>query len=367
MTRQADNPPPVPASSCQPESRRELSVLNRVASSDGAPDLVSVIVPAWNAERTLERAVRSIQQQTYQNLEIIVVDDGSTDATWALAQRLQTADTRIKTIHRTMNGGVSAARNEALRAARGDFIYLVDSDDSVAAAAIETMLRLLRENDGDIVALSKFRVLPSRGVDGAVVSSQQALDALARLDFPTSVWACMFTSQVVDGLRFNERLHLFEDAFYVASALKRCRRVVMTDLPLYEYSPVKTGANGMPFGPAWLSALDAYNELRKLDTRQSYVDSLAVFGAHLLRSFVGRIARGNVAREVGPEEFRRVTRLSRSLVRQGAISNANLVCQKKALILLCSVDARLVRGALIRIIRWSATGMYGVSSPCPRM
>jgi len=104
--------------------------------------LVSVVVPAYNAAATLDETLRSVRGQSHANLEIIVVDDGSTDATFALAQAHADADPRLRVI-RQKNAGVAAARNTGWRAARSDFIALVDSDDLWAPALIEKQLAAL--------------------------------------------------------------------------------------------------------------------------------------------------------------------------------------------------------------------------------
>ena len=100
---------------------------------------VSVIVPVYKAEGTIEAAVKSIQAQTYENLEIILVDDGSPDKSGQICDRLAQDDIRIKVIHKE-NGGVSSARNEGIRQATSDFLCFVDSDDEIEKTMVEKLL-----------------------------------------------------------------------------------------------------------------------------------------------------------------------------------------------------------------------------------
>ena len=107
---------------------------------------VSVIVPIYMVEPYLKRAVDSIRNQTYQNLEIILVDDGSKDQCGRICDDYAKADNRIVVIHKE-NGGLSDARNAGLDIARGEYIMFVDSDDYIASDCVETLLGCLKEHD----------------------------------------------------------------------------------------------------------------------------------------------------------------------------------------------------------------------------
>ena len=111
--------------------------------------LITVIVPVYNVEKYLEKCVRSILDQTYTNLEIFLVDDGSTDSSGLICDNFAALDSRIKVIHKK-NGGLSDARNVALDQMKGDYVTFVDSDDYVDAKYIEVMYDTLINHDSDI-------------------------------------------------------------------------------------------------------------------------------------------------------------------------------------------------------------------------
>ena len=100
-------------------------------------DLISIIIPVYNVEKYLERCVKSVINQTYKNLEIILVDDGAKDNSGKMCDELSKLDSRIKVIHKE-NGGLSDARNFGLKIATGDYIGFVDSDDYIADDMYET-------------------------------------------------------------------------------------------------------------------------------------------------------------------------------------------------------------------------------------
>lgn len=112
-------------------------------------DLISVIIPVYNVEPYLENCVRSVMRQTYQNIEILLVDDGSTDQSGAICDRLSAEDPRIRVFHKP-NGGVSSARNMGLMHTQGAYVSYVDADDSVSKHYIEYLYFLAKENGADI-------------------------------------------------------------------------------------------------------------------------------------------------------------------------------------------------------------------------
>ena len=107
--------------------------------------MISVIIPVYNVQDTLERAVESVQNQTYQNIEVILVNDGSTDSSGQICDELAATDERIRVIHKP-NGGLSSARNAGIEAAKGEFLSFLDSDDYFDANLYKEFSRDLKEN-----------------------------------------------------------------------------------------------------------------------------------------------------------------------------------------------------------------------------
>ena len=116
--------------------------------------LISVIVPVYNVEDYLDACVTSITTQSYSNLEILLIDDGSTDRSGDMCDSLALSDSRIRVLHKT-NGGLSDARNHGIDIATGSFIVFVDSDDTISPDAISTLYSLAAEHNADI-AMATF-------------------------------------------------------------------------------------------------------------------------------------------------------------------------------------------------------------------
>src|SRR5205085_2446307 len=122
---------------------------------------VSVVVPIYNVEHYLEECLESLAAQTFQDLEVVMVDDGSTDGSAAIAEAFAARDPRFKLMTRP-NGGLSAARNTGLEAATGEFLAFVDSDDVVAPDAYEKLVATLDKTGSDFAAGNAHRLLGTR-------------------------------------------------------------------------------------------------------------------------------------------------------------------------------------------------------------
>ena len=120
-------------------------------------ELISIIIPIYNVEKYLHCCINSVIRQTYKNLEIILIDDGSPDNCGKICDEYAKKDNRIKVIHKE-NGGLSSARNAGLDIAKGEYISFVDSDDYVAENFIEKLYKLCKENDADIAECDFYRI-----------------------------------------------------------------------------------------------------------------------------------------------------------------------------------------------------------------
>ena len=202
---------------------------------------VSIIVPVYNAEKTLARCVRSLMAQTYRNLEILLVNDGSRDQSPAICQRFAQEDGRIRVIDKP-NGGVSSARNAGLDAARGDFVMFCDSDDWVEPDWCESMVSLC--GPGDMVICEIARA------DLETEHDAETEDAERRelLHYPLlacSLWNKLFLRPAIEeaGLRFHEKLRLGEDLCFVLAYLCQINgKLRFLYRPLYHYDVSTEGS-----------------------------------------------------------------------------------------------------------------------------
>jgi len=201
---------------------------------------ISVIVPVYNCAEYVERCIRSIMAQTYTNLEIICVDDGSTDNSGDILDNLAIEDSRIRVIHQE-NGGASAARNAGIDVASGDLFTFVDSDDTIEPDMYEVMLPLFTDDNVDIVHCGYKRIYS----DGAVKDvngtgkkvRQNRFDAASCLLsgrlFVGSLCNKLFKARLFSDLRFDTTLAINEDVLANAALFSRANDAVYYDVGKY--------------------------------------------------------------------------------------------------------------------------------------
>lgn len=184
--------------------------------------LISVIVPVYNMELYLDKCIQSIINQTYRNLEIILVDDGSTDRSLLLCEQYADSDRRIKVIHKT-NGGLSSARNAGLDACSGDYVGFVDSDDWIDSAMYETLMHICNDQDtiatiGMVQINNSGIIMRSTNFSNTVVPADTILRNIFLRRESSSVCCRLFPRRKIGDVRFDET-KLNEDFLFLVSVL----------------------------------------------------------------------------------------------------------------------------------------------------
>lgn len=231
--------------------------------------LISVIVPAYNAEAFLDQCLESIVAQSYSHLEILVVDDGSTDGTGSLCDQWARRDERIRIIHQT-NGGHSAARNAALDVMTGELVTMVDSDDILHPEFAATLLEVMRHTDADIAVgdyipfYHDFPDFPD-AVEGEAIrrfNRHEAIQAvLYQQGLTHSPWGRLFKASLFDGIRFPLGI-IYEDLAIIYPLLCRCSLVVSIKRKLYGYRQHESNSMRV-FSPRRTAVLDVCEQLEE--------------------------------------------------------------------------------------------------------
>lgn len=206
---------------------------------------VSVVIPVWNGEKVIETCLNSVTCQSLRDMEIIVVDDGSTDGTERVLRRLAERDSRIRII-RQPNAGVSAARNAGIAACTGEYIRFVDADDTLPSGSMAHLVERMRETDSDLVLAAYNEIVGPARRERCLVKSEEAMgvdDMLPSLNryansfFYGVLWNKLFRRDIIQGkgVRFIGGLNWGEDFAFVCAYLAHARRVTYSTRTVYDY------------------------------------------------------------------------------------------------------------------------------------
>lgn len=245
---------------------------------DSREPLVSVIVPVYNGQNYLENCIRSIEGQTYRNLEVIIINDGSSDGTADVCDALLGDYDNVRVIA-TDDLGVSAARNAGLDKAEGELVAFVDADDRLHPDMLRMLSECMTRTESDIVGCRFFEWRDETEWEQAVrmeSAEEQAVtydaDAYLReclLQGNSRCWSKLYRMETIGGMRFREGLSIGEDMLFVLKVLARADRITEMDYQGYGYCQNPQGAINRAFTPRYMDQITCWRlareEVRRLD------------------------------------------------------------------------------------------------------
>lgn len=226
-------------------------------------ETISIVIPVYKVAQYLEQCILSVVNQTYKNLEILLIDDGSPDESGMICDQWAKKDSRIKVIHKK-NGGLSDTRNTGLNMCNGEFIAFVDSDDFIAPAMMEELIAVLKKEEADIAECNYLcfsnnqDLFKSKSIRKVTdYSAEEALDLLLdETEFKYVVWNKLYRKNILGSLRFEVgKLH--EDVFFTYQVFGVCKKIIKLEVPLYCYRQRNDSIMGNMFSIHNLDSLDA--------------------------------------------------------------------------------------------------------------
>lgn len=216
---------------------------------DYIKNLVSIIIPVYNVEEYLDKCLESIINQTYKNIEVILIDDGSTDKSGEICDIYSEKDERIKVIHQK-NGGVCRARNAGLKSFKGEYVMFVDPDDYIDYDCIEVCLSSMID-DIDLVCFSYITEYQNRSVyrkiSGDKVFSIDNNFNLCSEYYMGTVWGALYRAGVLENLYFDSALYFGEDSLFICQAMLNCRKIKFINKYFYHCVYRKNSASNGQF------------------------------------------------------------------------------------------------------------------------
>lgn len=252
---------------------------------------VAIIIPAYNVEKYIHRAIESSINQTYHNIEIIVVDDGSTDSTFDIIHSYAAKDDRIRPFCQP-NGGVSGARNKALDMCQSDYVLFLDSDDWLELSAVKELVCKIDPKETEKLLVSSgcyyayldndkiSRIIPDEPICDTALSSEEVLLFVGQRKYNLrSSCYKLFNMSIIKAynLRFDIKIKHGEDGLFVFEYLKHIDKFIYFHDPLWNILERPGSATTSPYNSSKLSAVTAVEKMLVYDNSNELKDRLQVF------------------------------------------------------------------------------------------
>lgn len=201
--------------------------------------LISIIIPMYNAEKYITECIDSILEQKYKNFEIVIIDDGSSDNSIHICEKLREKDERI-VIYKQINKGVSCARNKGLEMARGEYICFVDSDDVVSKEYLNTLFQMICYKDVDCAIVGSCSLIEEFEQGENTLTLFEGKEEILRelhdgRNYHGQVWGKLFKKSLVGDIKFNSTFYINEDMAFVQEYFLKSKRVYLCKKKYYFY------------------------------------------------------------------------------------------------------------------------------------
>ncbi len=311
------------------------------------PPLLSVIVPVYNVAPYVEACLNSIVCQTYENLEILVVDDASTDGSYDICKRLAAIDNRITLIRHSENYGLSAARNTAMKMAHGEYLCFVDSDDTTEKNMYSTICSAALKTNADIVVCGYNNIDESGKTINSCFPSEKCIrmKGIDKIKYNIStsdncVWNKFYKRKMFDDVIFPVG-KTFEDIFIMYKLFDEANEIYLIPDRLYNYRIRNTGITLRPFTNTNLDIVEAYLERYNYITLKYPGSEILIreAGRHLIDNFLYCFMRA--FKEDKIEKYERELKRSADSIRNIDRSQFDLSAEKENTVNLILKDFRL--------------------------
>lgn len=309
-------------------------------------DLVSIVIPIYNVESYLDRCINSVVLQTYENVEIILIDDGSTDRSSEICDEWAARDSRIVVIHK-QNAGLGMARNSGIDKARGKYIFFFDSDDYVDTDIVRKCVENAQKNDSDVVIYGRYCVYEDGRIGKGEIKTEKTVytDEMINnellpgmftydMGFGVSAWGRMYRLDIINenGIRFvSEREIISEDAYFTLEFFPRVTRASILKENLYYY----------------YNRISSLSRIYKKD-RQKYND-------HFLKKALQYVENENLPQKLSVHIMARYQKFTVSTLKQ--VVMADLPSKSKRAALNEIFDSEMLRQTLrLDVLSFHSTG-----------
>ncbi len=268
-------------------------------------DLVTIIVPIYNSEKTIGKTIESIINQTYNNLEILLIDDCSQDDSVKVCKKYADIDKRIQIIKKEKNSGVSNTRNIGISEAKGEYISFVDADDIVENDFIELSVNISKNTGSDIVIEGFNRVYEDKKIKVSfeedkeikkeeIIEYEKAILNNENLDFPVEIlgfsWGKLYKSNIIKKIKFNEKIRFREDSLFNLEAYSLSSKIFLTKKIGYDYIINNDSASFRFFENYEDEIKEFFNSIKKIKNKDILEEDIKICGLYMYMNFLKHYA-----------------------------------------------------------------------------
>ena len=280
-------------------------------------EMISVIIPVYNVEKYLDKCIRSVVKQTYKNLEIILVDDGSPDQCGALCDKWAEKDERIRVIHKA-NGGLSDARNAGLDVASGVYIGFVDSDDYIHPEMYQRLYEKIKKYNGDMAVCGFYWVdeqsdtvnRTAKITAEGIVEKKDAIKNICFMNTFIVVWNKLYKKELFFNLRFQYG-KFAEDLFIMPNLYNKCKRIISVFGYYYYYVETRNSICRREKTIWHLDNVEACYRMMMFCKYNGYSDLLPDISVMMIDNYIGNMEK---IKRVLPHEKQRLIEIKKMAV-----------------------------------------------------
>ncbi len=310
-------------------------------------DLISVIVPVYNVQKYLKQCIDSIINQTYKNLEIILVDDGSTDNCAEICDDYAKKDDRIKVIHQK-NQGLSMARNNGLEIAKGKYIGFIDSDDYIELDMYQMLYNLKKKNQADVSVIGINRIYEDTGKKEKIeknnytkeIEKEEAFSIMVddERTFRVAAWNKLYLKEVIENVRYPKQ-KLYEDVGTTYKIIDKAQKIVFCTCPKYNYRiREKSITKNKKFTQKEMDRVEMAIEMTNF-IKSKYPNLKKQMDIYLLRNYIATLNKMILDDKEDKDFINETEKVFRK--NQLNIVTSNLKTKKKVQFLLLSISSKL--------------------------
>lgn len=316
--------------------------------------MISIIVPVYNIDKFLRKCVDSLLRQTYQDIEILLIDDGSTDSSSDICDELEEKYPEVVHVIHTKNGGLSAARNIGIKYARGEYIGFVDGDDWVEPEMFETLIHNMEQSGCNLSICSLKPDFSEHGEEmnkvntSRMLGKEELMEALLT-DYSVLGYACnkLFRSEYAEKTLFDETLYSSEDIDFCVRYAEFVDYAIATDSQLYHYRQ-RIGSMTSDFSYSFrkLSVIKAYENILPI-YKSSYPLLACIVERYLVKQYLNVLGRMEISKIDNPYLRDQLKSKVRGLLYKVMSEKRNSLFTKVNIIL-----TRMAPGYLLRLKQW---------------